>query len=104
MSLHMEETKKFKYWSSFTVFGWMTDKLGLTGLEREVYAIIYQFSQDGKSRFTLGMSYLESATGCSSDYIEKCLISLCASRYVYHETDYTGKHEYYVNTDILDMI
>ena len=104
MSLHMEETKNFKYWSCFTIFGWMTNKLGLTGLEREVYAIIYQFSQDGNSRFTLGMSYLKSATGCESADIEKCLTALCDARLVYHETDYTGKHEYYVNTDILDFI
>ena len=100
----MEKEKVFKHGNSFIIFGWMYNRLGLAGLEREVYAIIYQASQDGCSRFTLGMDYLESATGCYSDYIEKCLISLCASRYIYHETGYTGKHEYYVNTDILDFI
>lgn len=100
----MEKEKVFKEGNSFMIFGWMSNKLGLTGLEREVYAIIYQSSQDGNSRFTLSMSYLESATGCNSVDIEKCLTSLCASRYVYHETDYTGKHEYYVNIDILDFI
>ena len=100
----MEKEKVFKDGNSFMICGWMTNKLGLTGLEREVYAIIYQSSQDGNSRFTLGMSYLASATGCDLADIEKCLISLYASRYVYYEVDYTGKHEYYVNIDILDFI
>lgn len=100
----MEKEKVFKHGNSFMIFGWMSNRLGLAGLEREVYAIIYQASQDGCSRFTLGMGYLESATGCHSVDIEKCLTSLCDARYIYHETDYTGKHEYYVNIDILDFI
>lgn len=42
----------------YQVSGWMTTKLGLKGLKRELYAIIYGFTQDGQNEFSGSISYL----------------------------------------------
>ena len=47
------------------IFGWMINQLKLTGNELLVYAVIYGFSQDGKSAFTGSGQYLADATGVS---------------------------------------
>lgn len=65
----------------FVVFGWMR-KLGLKGLQLELYAIIYGFSQDSAGAFYGTLSYLEELTGFSkrtiidnlNELIEKGLI------------------------------
>lgn len=46
----------------FVVFGWMR-ALGLKGLQLELYAIIYGFSQDRAGAFYGTLSYLEELTG-----------------------------------------
>ena len=46
----------------FVVFGWMR-ALGLKGLQLELYAIIYGFSQDSAGAFYGTLSYLEELTG-----------------------------------------
>lgn len=65
----------------FVVFGWMR-KLGLKGLQLELYAIIYGFSQDSAGAFYGTFSYLEELTGFNkrtiiynlNEMIEKGLI------------------------------
>jgi predicted transcriptional regulator len=44
-----------------TIIGWMVNKLGLSGNDLLVYAVIYGFSQDKKSVFKGSLSYL---SGC----------------------------------------
>ena len=51
---------------NYTVIqGWMVNRLKLSGNELIVYAIIYGFSQDGKSMFTGACQYLADSTGIS---------------------------------------
>lgn len=65
----------------FVVFGWMR-ALGLKGLQLELYAIIYGFSQDSAGAFYGTLSYLEELTGFSkrtiidnlNEMVEKGLI------------------------------
>lgn len=65
----------------FVVFGWMR-ALGLKGLQLELYAIIYGFSQDSAGAFYGTLSYLEELTGFNkrtiinnlNEMIEKGLI------------------------------
>ena len=44
----------------FIVFSWMQNQLGLKGTERDVFAIIYGFSQDGVNKFTGSLNYISS--------------------------------------------
>ena len=46
--------------------GWMINRLGLTGRELQVYAIIYGFTQDGESEFSGSLNYIMEWLGTSS--------------------------------------
>ena len=56
--------------------GWMLTDLHLSGIELQIYAIIYGFSQDGQTQFTGSLSYLMDWTGKSKPTILKNLSSL----------------------------
>ena len=49
----------------YAVFGWMINNLHLKGMEKDAFAIIYGFSQDGKSSFSGSYSYLSAFISCS---------------------------------------
>ena len=49
----------------FTVQGWMINRLGLSGNELNVFAIIYGFSQDEASSFDGSSQYLADFCGIS---------------------------------------
>lgn len=66
----------FKRNNHFTIFGWMTDKLGLKGTERVVYAIIYSFSQNIESEFYGGHKYMAEAATTTVATIKTALKSL----------------------------
>lgn len=56
--------------------GFMRTELKLTGNDLLVYAIIYGFSQDGESRFTLSLQYLADWCGATKQGIQKNLKNL----------------------------
>ncbi len=66
-----------------TVQGWMVKELGLKGNKLLTYALIYGFSQDGKSEFTGSLSYTADWVGVTkraiidiiNDLIDKKLIA-----------------------------
>lgn len=58
----------------FTIHKFMLNKLGLKGNELIIYALIYDFSQDGKS--CCGLQYLTEWTNCTKQGVLKCLKSL----------------------------
>ena len=60
----------------FSVQAWMVTKLGLKGCERDVYAIIYGYSQDGESDYHGSLGYLAELTGYSKNSICTALKSL----------------------------
>lgn len=49
----------------FVIQSWMVTELQLSGNELLLYAVIYGFSRDGKSRYYGGTDYLCKRTGCS---------------------------------------
>lgn len=67
---------KVKDSTYFVVQSWMVTKLNLRTVERDVYAIIYGYSQDGESEFHGSLSYLAELTGYSKQSICKALKSL----------------------------
>ncbi len=50
----------------YTVLGWMSTVLGLQGNERDIFAIIHSFSQDGESEYAGSISYLQNFTNIKS--------------------------------------
>lgn len=60
----------------FSVQAWMVTKLNLKGCERDVYAIIYGYSQDGESDYHGSLAYLAELTGYSKNSICTALKNL----------------------------
>jgi hypothetical protein len=60
----------------YTVQAWMITDLGLRGNELTAYAIIYGFSQDGRSEFVGSISYFEELLVCSRPTAVKTLATL----------------------------
>lgn len=60
----------------FSVQAWMVTKLNLKGCERDVYAIIYGYSQDGESDYHGSLGYMSELTGYSKNSICAALKSL----------------------------
>ena len=61
------------FWS---IFWWMGQHLNLSGTEKEIYAIIYGFTQDGNHWFHGKRSYLVSCTNASLSTVTRCLATL----------------------------
>lgn len=66
----------------FQVCGWMKNRLGLKGTKRDVFAIIYGFSQDGESEFTGSINYLVDWLDVSRPTIIKSLQELTESEFI----------------------
>lgn len=60
----------------YVVHGWMVKHLNLSGTDRDIYAIIYGFCQDGNSKFTGSLKYLQEWLGVSRSTIMRSLKSL----------------------------
>jgi predicted transcriptional regulator len=63
----------------YIVHGWLKNRLGLKGTKRDIYAIIYGFSQDGESEFTGSLKYFEEWLDISRPTIIKALQELTDS-------------------------
>lgn len=65
--------KHFGDYNSFVIHGWMSNKLGLKGTDRIVYAIVYSFTQGGNGEFFGGHKYMAEAASKSVDTIRRSL-------------------------------
>lgn len=63
--------------SYFCVQSWMVTELKLKGTELIIYAIIYGFSQDGKSYYSGSASYLAEFAGVTTRAVFNILGKLC---------------------------
>ena len=69
--------------NNYRIDGWMINRLQLKGTELILYAIIYGFTQDGKSEFFGGWEYLSAfAGGISKPTIINTLDALVAKGYI----------------------
>lgn len=66
----------------YTVQGWMLADLGLKGTELATYAIIYGFSQDGKSEYAGSSAYLCEWLGCTKKTALTTLAALTEKGYL----------------------
>lgn len=63
----------------YIVHGWIKNRLGLKGTKKDIYAIIYGFSQDGESEFTGSVKYLAEWLDISRPTVIKALQELTES-------------------------
>jgi predicted transcriptional regulator len=66
----------------YIVHGWIKNRLGLKGTKKDIYAIIYGFSQDGESEFTGSVKYLAEWLDVSRPTVIKALQELTESGYI----------------------
>lgn len=103
----METTELVRSDSYFQISGWMINKLKLKGVELQVFAIIYGFSQDGRSKFMGSTKYLMAWTGSSRNTVMKAIQSLVEKKYIVKETEEISNvkfNRYQVNLDTLNRI
>lgn len=60
----------------YVTHSWMISELHLKGVEKDIYAIIYGFTQDGQHWFHGTRSYLCEWTGANKSTISRCIQSL----------------------------
>lgn len=70
-----------------TVAGWMCNELNLKGNELLVFALIYGFSQDGKSEFRGSRNYIGSTFNISLPTVDKALKSLVEKELLIKRTE-----------------
>lgn len=89
----------------YTVFGWMLNVLGLKGNELTIFAVIYGFSQDGKSEFDGSISYLQTFANISSKQtVYTMLESLQEKHYIKKRGWMDGKVQRYAYSADLEAI
>lgn len=91
----------------FLVFSWMPNQLGLKGTERDVFAIIYGFSQDGVNKFTGSLKYISSFLKVSRQSVINALASLVEKDYIIKEQSVINNvkcNSYKVNLEVVKKI
>lgn len=78
---------KIKDENYYVVHGWLKNCLGLKGTKRDIYAIIFGFSQDGECEFTGSIKYFEEWLDVSRPTIIKALQELTESGLIIKRTD-----------------
>lgn len=66
----------------FSIQAWMVTKLNLKGCERDVYAIIYGYSQDGESDYHGSLGYMAELTGYSKNSVCTALKTLTEKKLI----------------------
>ena len=74
----------------YVVQGWMINRLGLSGNELIVYAIIYGFSQNEDQFCEVGLNYLAEASGSTKRTILRSLDSLIEKGFLIKKENYIG--------------
>ena len=96
-----------KSYNFYTVFSWMTTVLKLSGNELAVFAIIYSFSQDGKSEFNGSLKYLRKFTNTSKQTVITLLDKLQERNYICKRQYYVGaipRNAYRANLELLKKL
>lgn len=98
---------KLKDNNYYQISGWMINRLGLKGVELQIFAIIYGFSQDGESEFSGSLSYLEDWVGASRPTVIKALKELVLREYIIKEPltmNNVTFNRYRVNMEVVENL
>ena len=91
----------------YQVSGWMKNRLGLKGTKRDIYAIIYGFSQDGESEFNGSITYLANWLDVSRQTIISALQDLVNDNLIIKRTEIKNNitfNYYKSNLEILQVV
>lgn len=79
---------------SVIVFGWMINKLELKGLQKDLYALIYKYSQDGISPFIESIAYMSQFTSSTKYGVQKAIKELLDKNYISKSERYENNIKY----------
>lgn len=91
--------------NTYTIHGWMLNKLHLEGTALNVYAIIFGFSQDGESEFYGSRRYLAEFTGKSLPTIDSALEELCDKGLIIKTSEtrnFITTNKYRINVEVFE--
>jgi len=91
----------------FCVQAWMVTKLNLKGAERDIYAILYGFTQDNESECKCSYTYMSTITGYTKRAIMDAMDRLLAKNYIVKsgsDSDKDMRNIYKCNFDFIDGI
>lgn len=89
----------------FVVHGWMRNKLNLKGLDLDVYAVLYGFSQDGESEFRGTVKYIMDFTGGGRTAVKSSLNRLAENQFIrkVERNQKTGEPNGYICTPLEEL-
>ena len=97
-----------RLYHGYIVYGWMGSKegLGLKSYYKEIYAIIYAFSNDGANKYVGSLNYLMEVTGLTKPTIIKGLDYLVSNLLVHKITVNDGltPNTYWANLEVVKDI
>ena len=88
----------------YIVPGWVVTRLHLTKLDKELFCIIYGFSQDGQSKYTGSLTYFTNWTGYSKPAVIESLKRLVDRNLIIKHEKYISNIKfcsYSVNLDLV---
>lgn len=91
----------------FIVFSWMPTRLGLKGIERDVFAIIYGFSQDGVNKYTGSLNYIAEFLQITKRSVINALNSLVDKGFIIKSQALVNgikNNTYQVDTEVVKKI
>ena len=91
----------------FSVQAWMVTKLKLKGVERDVYAILYGFTQDNESECRCSYTYMSTITGYTKRAIMDAMDRLEAKHLIVKsgsDSDKDMRNIYKCNFDFIDGV
>lgn len=89
----------------FVVHGWMRNRLNLKGLDLDVYAVLYGFSQDGESEFRGTVKYIMDFTGSGRTAVKNSLNRLAENQLIrkVERNQKTGEPNGYICTPLEEL-
>lgn len=91
--------------SSYIVHGWMVVDLKLKSPKKDLFALIYSFTQDGESKFYGSNEYCQLMTGFSRRSIQTHLTELCEMNLIKEiPTPGNVRNEYIANLDEIERV
>lgn len=85
----------------YTVYYWMSTELGLSGVEKDLYALIYYYYEKMNNECYYSYSQLEQITGTYKNKIIRSLAKLKEGGYIRILTKENGKKYYQIIEDKL---
>lgn len=88
----------------YTVYYWMSTELGLSGIEKDLYALIYRYYSDNGRECYYSYSQLVQITGSYTNKVIRALKSLSQKGLINIHKKNNGKNYYSIVTEKLSFL